>query len=81
MTKSQRKFVEKTIGWAGQAALAAWAALILWGVVRVLIGALALKTFFSGMFSVDDAALVLWPLLGFGLVCFWIRTYMRAGEA
>jgi len=71
MTRNQRKLIDKTIGWTGWAALTTWALLMLWGAARVLIGTLSLKSFFSGMFSVEDAALILWPLFGVG---------MRAGE-
>ena len=81
VTKAQRQLIEKTIAFAGYAAVTFFGGLILWGVWRVLSGSMTVNRFFSGMFDLDDAALIIWPLFVFAIFCFWVRAFLRAGDA
>ena len=81
VTKAQRQLIEKTIAFAGYAAVTFFGGLILWGVWRVISGSMTVNRFFSGMFDLDDAALIIWPLFVFAIFCFWVRAFLRAGDA
>lgn len=81
MNIAQRVLVERTLRKIGIGLIVIFGLMMAWALARVaLLGAITWKVFFRGMFDIDDAALILWPVLLGGCACIWVSAYLKAGR-
>lgn len=80
MTPEQNKLIDKTIGLFGYLSLAGAAGLTAYGAVWTFTNDKDLEYFIKGLLDIDGAGYIFYPLIGTGVICLWIRAFLRAGQ-
>lgn len=80
MNSEQRSLIEKTLGGFGWLGVVVTCAILAYALFYLSTTA-TYKTsqLVRDLFSLEDAALIVWPPLAIGLVLLWIRAFIRAG--
>lgn len=79
MTPEQKKLIDKTLGLFGYLSLAGGAGLVVFGVVATALDDQDFVDLFLALLDINHAGLIFYPLIGTGVICLWIRAFLRAG--
>ncbi len=80
MTPEQRTLIEKTLGVIGRLSFILAIGLVLIGVTWTAVHDRDFGALIGELLDVDEAGIIFYPLLGLGVVCLWIRVFLRAGH-
>lgn len=80
MNSEQRSLIEKTLGGFGWLGVVVTCAILAYALFHFSTTATyEASQFVRELFSLEDAALIVWPPLAIGLVLLWLRAFVRAG--
>ena len=74
MNVAQQRLVDLTLRIIG------WLAVVLAG-VPLLWGAFTVRYFWDDLFDAGSPAVLLIPVFVAGIICLWVRAFLRAGRA
>jgi len=81
MNIAQKLLIERSLRRLGFCLISIFVALMTWCLIRLAINErFTLERFMDGIFSIEDAALVVWPPLLFGIISIWLSAFMKAGR-
>lgn len=82
MNSAQKLLTERSLRRLGLFLIAIFIALMTWGMIRLAINQrFTFERFMDGIFSIEDAALIVWPPLLIGVLSIWLSAFMKAGRS
>ncbi|MCO7576207.1 MULTISPECIES: hypothetical protein [Pseudomonas chlororaphis group] len=82
MNSAQKLLIERSLRRLGLCLIAIFIGLMTWGMIRLAINQrFTFERFMDGIFSVEDAALIVWPPLLIGVLSVWLSAFMKAGRS
>ncbi|KTB66980.1 MULTISPECIES: hypothetical protein [Pseudomonas] len=82
MNNAQKLLIERSLRRLGLWLIATFIGLITWGIIRLSINQrFTFERFMDGIFSIEDAALIVWPPLFIGVLSVWLSAFMKAGRS
>jgi hypothetical protein len=82
MNSAQKLLIERSLRRLGLFLIAIFITLMTWGMIRLTINQrFTFERFMDGIFSIEDAALIVWPPLLIGVLSIWLSAFMKAGRS
>ncbi|MDA3916261.1 MAG: hypothetical protein PF690_04740 [Deltaproteobacteria bacterium] len=81
MTPEQNKLIDKSLGVIGFISLAGAAALSLWGIVVAIFDRrVDFPEVIEALLGGGEFSIIFYPLICIGIICLWIRSFLKAGR-
>ncbi len=80
MTPEQHKIIDRTLGALGYLSFIGAGGLSIYSIMRTIVHNRSFGYIFETLFDIDEAGIIIYPLIGAGVVFLWARAIIRAGR-